>query len=179
MKKLVLVFAMIFATMTFAQTNLSKADVATSKGTYFLGVNASNVGFENLDSSQKKLKKYNVGANFGGFVADRLALVASVGYGSEHREEEVDVNKWTYLAGVKYYVMGVVPVQVDYNRLELNRSENPDLKRSFGYVGTKVGYALFPFDNFSIEPNLKYNWSTEKHIYPNVFSGGLNFNLFF
>lgn len=178
MKKLVLVFAMIFATMTFAQTNLSKADVATSKGTYFLGVNASNVGFENLDSSQEKLKNYNVGANFGGFVADKLALVASVGYGSEHREE-ADVNKWTYLAGVKYYVMGVVPVQVDYNRLELNKSENLDPKRSFGYVGTKVGYALFPFDNFSIEPNLRYNFSLQKQYRPDVFSGGLDFNLFF
>lgn len=165
---------MIFATMTFAQTNLSKADVATSQGTYFLGVNASNFGFEN----QGKLKNYNLGANFGGFVADRLALVASVGYGSEHREE-VDVNKWTYLAGVKYYVMGVVPVQVDYNRLELNRSESLNPKKSFGYVGTKVGYALFPFDNFSIEPNLRYNFSLQKQYRPDVFSGGLDFNLFF
>lgn len=174
MKKVLVLFAMVFATMTFAQTNLSKADLATSQGTYFLGVNASNVGFEN----QGKLKNYNVGANFGGFVADRLALVASVGYGSEHRKG-VDANKWTYLAGVKYYVMGVVPVQVDYNRLELNRSENLDLKRSFGYVGTKVGYALFPFDNFSIEPNLRYNFSLQKQYRQDVFSGGVEFNLFF
>lgn len=169
MKKLVLVFAMIFATMTFAQTNLSKSDVATSQGTYVLGLNATNIGFTNVE----KDTKFGVGLNLGAFVQDRLALVGKVGYGSSHFEG-LNTNNWTYGAGVKYYLAGILPLQVDWNGATGN-----SYKPSASYVGTQVGFALFPFDNFSVEPRVRYDISTQKQNYPNVFSGGLDFNLFF
>ena len=180
MKQLVLVFAMLFATVMYSQTstqpqvgqssetNLSKADVATQKGTYVLGLNGTGLGVTNVND----VTNVNVGASFGGFVADRFALLFNVGYGTTFYQGS-SVNDWAYGAGAKYYLGGVMPLQVDWSG-----STGNSVHPSTSFVGTQLGYAWFPFTNFSIEPAVRYDIST-KDEYANVFSGRLGFNLFF
>lgn len=168
MKKLLVVAAVIVAGMFNAQTNVEKGLNATKSGNYTVGLNTTSLGYTNSDGHQA----FNIGASAGAFVTDGLALVASLGYKSDHVSKN-NSNDWYYGAGVKYYVGGVLPLQVDWKGSTGN-SYHP----STSFVGVQGGYAWFPFNNFSVEPNVRYDFST-KDEYKDVFSAGLGFNLFF
>lgn len=169
MKQLVLVFAMLFATMSFSQeTNSERASQATQSGNYVLGLNSTGLGFSNVE----KATDFNAGVSAGVFVEDGLALLANLGYGSSHFND-VNVNSWNYGVGAKYYIADVLPLQLDWNG-----STGNGISPNTSYIGTQLGYAWFPFRNFSVEPKLRYSFST-KDEYPDVFSGGVGFNLFF
>lgn len=170
MKNLILVLAMAMSTMFMAQsTNVEKGKQATQVGNYTVGLSSTNLGFTNVDKSTT----LNVGLDAGYFVAPQLAVKASVGYTSTHFKD-FNSNDWSYGVGVKYYVAGVVPVQVDWNG-----STGNNFNPSSSFVGTQLGYAFYPSSSFSIEPALRYNISTDKKVDSNVFSGAVSFNLFF
>lgn len=180
MKNLVLVFAMLFATMFTAQVNqqdgvavesgLTRAQVATQEGNYTIGLNTSGLGFSTVKDG---LTTFNAGATFGAFAAQNFAIVGQVGYGSLHYGD-TNVNDWTYGAGVKYYMGSRVPLQVDWKG-----STGSTVQPSASFVGTQLGYAMFPARNLSVEPTLRYDWSMNRDNYKDVFSGGVSVNVFF
>lgn len=171
MKNLVLVFAMLFATMFYAQKNQQEvAQEATQVGNYTVGLNTSGLGFSTVKDGPTTV---NVGLTFGGFLAQNFALVGQVGYDSFHYDN-VNMNDWTYGAGVKYYVGSVVPLQVDWKG-----STGSTVQPSASFVSTQLGYAWFPSKNLSVEPTLRYEMSTNRSDYPNALKGMVSVNAFF
>ena len=171
MKNLVLVFAMLFATMFYAQKNQQEvAQEATQVGNYTVGLNTSGLGFSTVKDGPTTV---NAGLTFGGFLAQNFALVGQVGYDSFHYNN-VNMNDWTYGAGVKYYVGSVVPLQVDWKG-----STGSTVQPSASFVSTQIGYAWFPFRNISVEPTLRYEMSTNRSDYPNALKGMVSVNAFF
>lgn len=172
MKKLFTMMALvILTTLSFAQQSsmLENSKIATQKGVYFVGVNSTNLGFTNVDDTTT----FNVGLTGGAFATQGLAVVAKVGYSSVHLDKfEVNSNQWSYGAGLRYYVSNVIPVQVDWTGTTGTGVENKS------WVGFQGGYAFFVYPNFSIEPTVRYDLST-RSTDPNVWSGGVGFNLFF
>lgn len=151
------------------ETNLSRAKEATQEGNIMVGVNATNIGFTNVKGGATNI---NAGVSVGAFAKDNLAVVANLGYATTNYNG-VNTNDWFYGAGLRYYVGSVVPIQVDWKG-SVGNSFHPGAS----FVGVQGGYAWFPFKNFSIEPTVRYDFST-KDQYENVFSGQLGFNLFF
>lgn len=170
MKKLVLIVTMMIATLGFAQTSVQNSQEATREGKTMIGVKSTGLGFTNIGD----VTRTDVGLEGGKFVADRLAVVATVGYQALNSPSLKDQNNWTYGAGLKYYLADRFPVQLDWNGVTGN-SYNP----SGSFIGTQLGYAWFPYKNFSVEPRLRYDFSTDRSKYNNVFSGGVGFNLHF
>lgn len=173
MKKL-LVMATMFATMLFSaqelkETNQTRAKEATQEGMAFVGVNATNLGFT---SNLKGNSAINAGLSVGAFAKDNLAVVGNVSYATT-TFNGVSVNDWFYGAGLRYYVANVLPFQVDWKG-SVGNSFNPGAS----FVGAQLGYAWFPFKNFSVEPTVRFDKSTKDH-YEDVLSGNLGFNLFF
>jgi hypothetical protein len=175
MKKMILALAMTLTTVfSFAQTTEVKpttrenAVSATSSGTTFVGVDASSIGFTNVDG----VTNVNVGLTAGSFATQNLAVVVSTGY-STSLSDEVRTNDWYYGAGLKYYVASVLPIQVDWRGYSGNSFDTPA-----SFVGVQGGYAWFPFRNFSIEPTVRYDVAVNDE-YKNMLSGKVGFNLFF
>ena len=161
MKKLFLVLLMLASAFSFAQLG---------KGSNFVGVRATNLGFSNYD----KVTTYGAGLQGGHFIQNNLAIVAGVGY-TAVSAKNYNANDWNYEAGLKYYVGKVLPIQIDWNGATGNFS-NP----SKSNLGFSLGYAIFlgKNNNFNIEPGIKYNVSL-KDDYKNMFSGGIGANYFF
>lgn len=171
MKKLLVMITLMIATLGFSQsTSVQNSQEATRTGNYMVGVKTTGLGFTNVQD----VTRVDVGLEGGVFVADRLALVGSTGYQSLNSKYFQDQNNWMYGLGAKYYIADMFPLQVDWNGATGN-SYNP----SASFVGTQLGYAWFPYKNFSIEPRLRYDFSTDRTRYENVFSGGVGFGLHF
>lgn len=162
---------MMFMTAMFMaqETNLTRAKAATQEGNFVVGVNATNIGFTNVKDGATNI---NAGVSVGAFAKDNLAVVANVGYATTNYNS-VNTNDWFYGAGLKYYLGSVVPLQVDWKG-----SVGNNFHPGASFVGVQGGYAWFPFKNFSVEPTVRYDFST-KDAYQNVFSGNLGLNLFF
>jgi len=100
---------------------------------------------------------WSVGFEGGYFIQENLALKAGFGYIDFDSE-----GSFSYKIGAKYYVVGVVPLQLDitgatredieFGGLEF---ENPDPL----WLGLQAGYAIFLTDNISFEPSARYNIS--------------------
>ena len=127
----------------------------TSKGKYLIEANTnfgaahgSNTGFglTSVDGDTG----YNLGLEGGYFVMDNLAIKAGLGYGDASSEDSVD-GMFSYKLGAKYYVNGMIPVQVDFNGASGN-----DVSPMF--LGLQGGYAIFLGQNVSIEPGLRYDF---------------------
>ena len=169
MKNVFLMFVMFMSLMLTAQSNLQNAKLATTKGTYVLGLKSSNLGFSTVDGQGTSV---DVGINAGYFVASRTAILLSTGYNA-YVSKGYNVNAWTYSAGVKHYLGAVIPVQVDWNGATGN-----GISPNVSAFGVQAGYAWFPYSNFSIEPAVRYNMSLNES-YDNVLSGAVGFNYFF
>lgn len=160
MKKLILVFAMMFSVMSFAQVE---------QGRTFVGVSSNSVTGINFSTERDSgVRNYQFGVQGGHFFANRLALVAGAGYQSTRIKDVGTVDEAiSYQAGLKYYVESILPVQIDYNGID-----------KANYFGTQVGYAYFPSRNFSIEPNLRYDFGLKDDL-KDRFSFGVGFNYLF
>ena len=176
MKKL-LITALVLAGLGTATAQTTKntestakenAKLATQEGNYTVGINTTGLGFTSVDG----VTNINTGVTIGAFAKDNLAVVATVGYQSNH-QNDVDTNNWFYGAGLKYYVVSRIPLQVDWRG-----SIGNDFHPGQSFVGFQGGYAWFPFSNFSVEPTVRYELSTKTE-YENRLVGGLGFNLFF
>lgn len=169
MKNLFLGMALVIASMFSAQsTNVERANVATQYGKTVIGLNGTGIG---MTASENEKPTFGANLTAGTFLADKLAVVGNAGYGSAY----VDNDKETYVsygAGAKYYLAGVLPLQVDWKGVTTNDKETKS------FVGVQGGFAWFPFTNFSVEPTVRYDFSLRDNS-ENVLSTGLGFNLFF
>lgn len=156
-KTLTVMMVVMFTTLGFAQTE---------KGKWIAGVNGTGLNFENSNG----VNTLNADVTVGKFIAKNLAPVVTVGYNSLNADG-YNVNNWVYGAGLKYYTLGKFPIQVDWR----NTVGSGFDKSKVGFQG---GYALFPFSNFSVEPAVRYEVSTNK-TEPNTFKFGVGFNLLF
>lgn len=160
MKKILAIVCMFVATLTFAQTQAGQS---------FVGVRATNLGFSTTDGQTSVA----VGADVGHFVANNLAVVGNVGFQiADTRNSET--SGFAYGAGLKYYLGGVVPVQVDWN----GTAVGGDNRVYRSNVGTSLGYAFFLTPKVSLEPTLRYNISLNDN-QKNTFSGNFGVNYFF
>ena len=161
MKKIIL---SLVAVATFGAVNAQEKESTggqTSKGKWLI---EANTGFGAITgantslgySSQGDLKQMSIGAEGGYFVMDNLAVKVGLGYNS-FDDGINSVSGFAYKVGAKYYIMGNIPVQLDYTGasgdLYKAGSETPS------YLGVQAGYAVFLGENVSIEPGIRYNSS--------------------
>jgi len=97
---------------------------------------------------------FNIGFEGGYFIMDDLAIKAGLGYGSFKPDGGDATGTFSYKLGAKYYVSGMIPVQLD-----LTGASIKDLEENPMYLGIQGGYAIFLGSNVSIEPGLRYNMS--------------------
>lgn len=143
-----LFFALSVSTaMTQSQTEEGKWLIEAN--TNFGNTHASNTGFS-LDSADRETV-WNIEAEGGYFVIDNLAIKAGLGYGSGF-----GTSVFSYKIGAKYYILNVIPVQLDFNGATIQAADNPS------YIGLQAGYASFLGDNVSIEPGIRYDISTDE-----------------
>src|SRR5690554_6134505 len=112
---------------------------------------------------------WSVGGEVGYFVMDNLAIKAGLGY-SDNGADAFN-TAFSYKIGAKYYIIGQIPVQIDYSGASIkDADENPS------FVGLQAGYAWFVADNISIEPGLRYNLTMNDIVAPDDI---LQFNIGF
>ena len=160
MKKVLFLFMLMLTTLSFAQTE---------KGNSFIGVSSNSLtGLQYSTQVDSKVKNYGFGVQGGHFVAEDLAVIAGAGYNATRIVDRGTVaESYSYQAGLKYYLLKQIPVQVDYNGVD-----------SSDYLGTQAGYAFFPSKNFSIEPHVRYDFGLKERV-DDRFSFGFGFNYFF
>ena len=175
MKKLLL-FAVIavFGFTVNAQDEDSTG--ALSKGSWVIEVNtgswATGSTAFSLASSDGETA-WSVGAEAGYFIMDNLALKAGFGYG-DNGGDGPGSTSFAYKIGAKYYVIGQIPVGVDFTGVSYKDfDENPS------HIGIQGGYAWFVAKNVSIEPTLRYNISMNSDYYDDVFQGLIGFAFHF
>ena len=153
----------------------AKSDSQTSQGSWLIEANTgfgtaatANTGiyFSTTDGDTD----YNVGLEGGYFVIDNLAVKVGLGYGGYSYDvpsgfgttTSVNASAFSYKVGAKYYIMGMIPVQVDYSGASGDGVEHTN---PFGgtetpsYLGVQAGYAWFLGRNVSVEPGVRYNMS--------------------
>jgi hypothetical protein len=162
MRKIILTGAAIFA-FGFANAQDKKMDNGggqTSEGKWLIEANTnfgtpvgSNTGFSYSNTDGDSF--YNLGAEVGYFVINDLAVKVGLGYGG-FDDDFGDGNIFSYKIGAKYYILSMIPVQVDYSGATLSGdldSNNEDPS----YLGIQAGYAWFLGTNVSVEPGIRYN----------------------
>ncbi len=181
MKKLLL-SAIALAAFTFTAT--AQDDAAnggqTSEGKWLIEANTGfgaghQAGTAIRFASSDGDTSFNLGLEGGYFIMDDLAIKAGLGFGSI-KEDGADESftTFSYKIGAKYYVSGMIPVQVDYNGASYKDfDENPS------YLGLQGGYAIFLGENVSIEPGLRYDMSLNDDFYESVFQVNIGFALHF
>ena len=173
MKKLFLVGALALFGAMNAQTAKS-SNGATAKGKWVIETNAGSplhylggsTAFSLTSVDGETL--WNVGAEGGYFVADKLAVKVGLGYG----DSDFSKGTFTYKLGAQYYFNGNIPVGVDFTGASTDGE-------SVNYVGVEGGYAWFVAPNVAITPKLRYNITTDDNKAPSSFQGLIGFSLFF
>ena len=161
MKKIILTVAAVFAFgVANAQDKKESAGGQTSKGKWLIEANTGFGAIEGANtslgySSQGDIKRMSIGAEGGYFVMDDLAIKLGLGYNSVDNGV-ADASGFAYKIGAKYYIMGNIPVQVDYAGGSGDNYKNL-ADETPSYLGLQAGYAVFLGENVSIEPGLRYN----------------------
>ncbi|MGB1308791.1 MAG: autotransporter outer membrane beta-barrel domain-containing protein [Oceanihabitans sp.] len=180
MKKVLLLAA--FA--VFGLTNVNAQDEETTggqtdKGSWLIEANTGFGGAHSADTgiryrSQGDFSSWNFGLEGGYFVMDNLAVKAGLGYGGADNGVS-DTNTFSYKVGAKYYVIGMIPVGIDYTG-----SSTKGASQDPSYLGVQAGYAWFLGQNVSIEPGLRYNHSlNDKFTEDGLFEVNIGFALHF
>jgi hypothetical protein len=162
-----------------AQEEKSEGGNQTSKGKWLIEANTNfgnahgaNTSFQY--SSSDDATAYNLGFEGGYFIMDNLALKAGLGFGGYKPDGGESTSIFSYKIGAKYYVLNVIPVQVDYSGASIkDYDENPS------YLGFQAGYAVFLGNNVSIEPGIRFNKSLNEDFYNDVFQLNVGFALHF
>ena len=108
----------------------------------------TSFGFQSRDGSSS----YNLGLEGGYFFMNDLAVKVGLGYGGFSIKDGGNTNTISYKIGVKYYILSVIPVQLDYSGAKVK-----DVTDNESFVGLQAGYAIFLGDNVSLEPGIRYN----------------------
>lgn len=180
MKKVLLsVIALAAFTFTVTAQDGAASGGQTSEGKWLIEANTgfgaghpagTSIGF----SSEDGYSSFNLGLEGGYFIMDDLAIKAGLGYGSDKVEGFEASSTFSYKIGAKYYVSGMIPVQVDFNG-----SSKKDVDDNPSYVGLQGGYAIFLGENVSIEPGLRYDMSLDDEIAQSEFQVRIGFALHF
>ena len=171
MKKIILTVAAVFAFgVANAQDKKESAGNQTSEGKWLIEANTgfgSGVGTTQFGlKSEDGVTSYNLGAEAGYFIMDDLAIKAGLGYG----DDGADMTTISYKVGAKYYIKGMIPVELSYNGVSVkDADENPS------YIGIQAGYAWFLGENVSLEPGIRYNNSLNG----DFFESNIQFNIGF
>lgn len=177
MKKIILTVAAFCA---FGFVSAQDENVGqTAKGKFLIEANTNfgaahgaNTSFQ--FASADGSTAYNLGLEGGYFIMDDLALKAGFGYGGSKPDGGESTNTFSYKIGAKYYILSMIPVQVDYSGATIKDvDENPS------YFGMQAGYAIFLGQNVSIEPGLRFNKSLNDDFYNDVFQVNIGFALHF
>ncbi len=144
-------------------TSASAAQTAEGKflieaNTGFGAANPANtaISFSSVDGSSS----YGFGAEGGYFFMDDLAVKVGLGYNGFSPKVGDAASAFSYKIGAKYYIMSMIPVQVDY------AGAKPNVGDGVSFLGLQAGYAIFLGDNVSIEPGFRYNMTLNKDTAP-------------
>lgn len=176
MKKIILSVAAMFA---FAFVNAQDAAGQTDKGKWLVEANTNfgaahgaNTSFQ--FASADGSSAYNLGLEGGYFIMDDLALKVGFGFGGVKPDGGESTTTTSYKVGAKYYIMKMIPVQVDYSG-----SSTKDFDENPSYLGLQAGYAVFLGSNVSIEPGVRFNKSLNEDFYNDVLQFNIGFALHF
>ena len=181
MKKIILSAIAVFA-FGFANAQDAADGGQTAKGKWLI---EANTGFGAITpantsfgyASQGDFKTMSLGAEGGYFVMDNLAIKLGIGYNSIDNGV-ADANGFAYKVGAKYYIKGMIPVQVDYSGASGDFYKIGEETPS--YLGVQAGYAWFLGSNVSIEPGVRYNSSlNDKYTEDSAFQVCIGFALHF
>ncbi|EZH75539.1 hypothetical protein ATO12_01790 [Aquimarina atlantica] len=173
MKKTVLItLAILSFVFANAQNNgqTTKGKWLIEANTNFGAASASNTSIQFTSFSDNGGSTFNIGAEVGYFIMDDLSLKAGLGYGSVDKGGDSEsFDSFSYKIGAKYYIIGVIPVQIDYNGASTDLNQDPS------YFGVQGGYAFFLGDKVSIEPGLRYNFSLDDRFHKDAFQLNIGF----
>ena len=182
MKKsaLIILIALLIPTFLLAQDEQVAKGGHTDEGKFVIdanttlgsigGISIGGGGTSFLLTTSEGTTIWNVGAEVGYFVIDDLAIKVGLGYGDFDGMSLV-----SYKFGAKYYVVGSIPIQVDFSGQggeDFFGSEKPS------YLGFQAGYAFFIGDMVSLEPALRYSLSLNSDNYDNIFQIQIGFSIF-
>ena len=181
MKKVLLsVIALAAFTFTATAQDGAASGGQTSEGNWLIEANTgfgaghqagTGIYFESSDG----YTDFNLGLEGGYFIMDNLAIKAGLGFGSLKLDGADEARStFSYKIGAKYYVSGMIPVQVDFNG-----SSVKDVDDNPSFVGLQAGYAIFLGSNVSIEPGLRYDMTLDDEIADSVFQVNIGFALHF
>lgn len=136
------------STASAAQTAEGKFLIEANTGFGPVHSADTSFGFTSRDGSSN----YNLGLEGGYFFMDDLAVKVGLGYGGYSIKDGPSSNAFSYKIGAKYYIMSMIPVQIDYSGAKVK-----DVTDNESFIGAQVGYAIFLGDNVSIEPGFRYN----------------------
>ncbi len=183
MKKLILTAAAVFALgIANGQEQTKSGKLLVEVNTGFGGSSAGDgaavgstaLGFTSYDG----VSTLNIGAEGGYFIMDNLALKVGLGYGSVSPKGGDSQSVFGYKIGAKYYVSGMIPVEVSYNGA--SNSATPSGAKVPSWIGLQAGYAVFLGDMVSLEPGIRYNYGLlSKDDNGGVDTSVLQFNLGF
>ena len=106
MKKLLLTATAVFALTTVnAQTEKGSLLIETNIANQMVGT--TSFSFNSVDGESV----YGIGVDGGYFVIDDLAIKVGLGYSGNSL---TDTNTFSYRIGGKYYLMGNIPLTLDY-----------------------------------------------------------------
>ncbi len=173
MKKLILTAAAVFAFgFANAQDKTKKGDLLVEVNTGFgKGVGNTSLSFNSGDGGTD----YNIGAEGGYFIIDNLALKLGLGYGGNSPKGGTATSGLGYKVGAKYYVSGMIPVEVSYN----GGTSSVSGAKVPSYVGLQAGYAIFLGDMVSLEPGIRYNNSLDTDLAKSDIQFNMGFALHF
>jgi hypothetical protein len=167
MKKLFLTaIAVVALTTVNAQTDQGSFLIETNIANQMVGT--TSFSFNSVDGESS----YGIGVDGGYFIVDDLAIKIGLGFAGE---SETDSSIFSYRIGAKYYLLGNIPLTVDYTGASIKDfDENPS------WIGLGAGYAIFLGSNVSIEPGLRYNLTANKDFTDeNIFQFNIGFALHF
>ncbi len=140
--------------------------------TNFGAAHGANTSFQYASSDGSSF--YNLGLEGGYFVMDNLALKAGLGFGGFKPDGGESSSTFSYKLGAKYYIINMIPVQIDYSG-----SSTKDFDENPSYLGFQAGYAVFLGQNVSIEPGIRFNKSLNEDFYNDAFQLNIGFALHF
>ncbi len=151
-------------------TQTQMGNLAVDANTTFGTIGGSALGgtgflLNNIDGTTI----WNIGGEAGYFLQDNLAAKVGLGFG------DFDGSTiFSYKIGVKYYVNGMIPAQIDFwgqSGDDFFPADKPT------FIGIQAGYAFFIGEIVSFEPSLRYNISMND--FDNIFQIQTGFSVFF
>jgi hypothetical protein len=173
-KKLKTIMKKLFLT-AIAVVALTTVNAQTEQGSFLIETNIANQMVGTTSFSLNSIDGefiYGIGLDGGYFIIDDLAIKVGLGFAGDSVS---DSSVFSYRIGGKYYLLGKIPLTVDYTGASFKDAiENPS------WIGLGAGYAIFLGSNVSIEPGLRYNLTANKDFTDeNIFQFNIGFALHF